>query len=88
MVEKIDFGLAGYIVGIVSIVAAVLSPIAGFILGIVGLRISNKEKTELSKRGRKLSMVGMIVSIVMFILILLVTYIVQKYSGQLNFPVI
>ena len=88
MGDKIDFGLAGYVLGITSIITGVFSPVAGFILGIVGLKVSNREKTDLSKRGAKLSKIGMIVSVIMFILIILVTYFASKYMQQFGFPAV
>ena len=62
MTDKIDFGTSGYILGILSIILAVVSPLAGLVTGIVGLVMSRKEKTELSKRGKKLNIVGIVLS--------------------------
>ena len=82
MTEKkgdMDYGFASYIIGIVSIVAGVFAPLAGFVLGIVGINLSKRDKGETSKRGAKLSKIGIIVSIIVLAITILITYIVTKY---------
>ena len=80
--KKLDFGLAAYVIGIVSIVSGVFQPLSGFILGIVGIVISNKESGELANRGKRLSIIGIIVSVISFILTMLLVYYLNS-SGLL-----
>lgn len=83
---EIDFGLAGYVLGIVSIVFGFVTPVAGLVTGIIGLNISKKEKTELSKRGKKLNVIGISISVVI-LLALAILFIYSYKTGQLtNIP--
>ena len=61
-----DFSEVSYTLGIISIVLAFFTPLAGFVFGIIGLVQSKKQKTQLSKRARKLSIIGIILSIILF----------------------
>jgi len=84
---KGDFGEVSYILGIVSVVFAFFSPMAGLILGIIGIVQSRKGKGSLSARGKRLSIIGIIVSIIMLIFAI----IVAVYTGldtlnSLNLP--
>lgn len=74
---KIDKSTVGYILGIVSIVFAFFTPLAGLILGIVGLTQSKKAKSE---EGKKLNMIGIVLSAVLFI-ISIVLFIYSLSSG-------
>jgi len=87
MVEKTDFSQASYVVGILSIVlAATFNPIPGIVLGIVGLFLGKRQKTLLSKRGIKFSMIGIIVSILVFVAVVLLNNF-TSYGSVGNFPV-
>ena len=71
MVEtKVNYDCAAYVLGIVSIVTGIFLSIslAGVVLGIVGLVLARRQKTELSKRAKKLNLIGIIVSVAMYIL--------------------
>ncbi len=71
MVEtKANFDCAAYVLGIISIVVGIFLSIslAGFVLGIVGFVLAKRQKTELSKRAKKLNVIGIIISAVMYIL--------------------
>ncbi len=72
-----------YLFGIISIILAVVSPIAGIILGIVGIIIDNKEKKkdELSKKGRKFCKIAIIVGIIFLILTIILAYSLNTYFG-------
>jgi hypothetical protein len=84
--DKIDFGLAGYILGIVSLVLTLFQPIAAVVLGIIGLIISGKEKTEMGKRGKKYNIIAIIVGVIVFIAyLILATYITN--SSLANLPI-
>ena len=56
--KKQDLSLASYTLGILSIVFAFFTPIAGLILGIIGFRVSGKKKLPLSKKAKKLNVIG------------------------------
>jgi hypothetical protein len=85
MVDKIDLGTSGYILGILSIILAVFQPLAGIVTGIVGFVLSKKEKGAISKKAKKLNLIGIIVG-----MILLAVTLIIAYSGILtnlqNFP--
>ena len=84
MSDKINFSLTSYIFGVVSIVTAFFTPLLGLVFGIIGLVQSNKEKTKVSKSARKLNIIGIIVSVVLFT----ITIIVLMKSGNLpNLPI-
>ena len=71
MVEtKVNYDCAAYVLGVTSIVVGIFISIslAGVVLGIVGLVLARRQKTELSKRAKKLNLIGVIVSILMYIL--------------------
>ena len=62
---------ASLVLGILSIVLGLRSPIVGLILGIVGLVIANSSQKESGldfKRERILSIVGIVVSVLSWIL--------------------
>tara|TARA_B100000315_G_scaffold245679_1_gene271897 strand:+ start:2185 stop:2439 length:255 start_codon:yes stop_codon:yes gene_type:complete len=69
-----NFSEISYVFGIMSIVLAFFTPLAGFIFGIIGLVQSKKQKTPLSEKGKKLSIVGIVISIVLFITIMVIAY--------------
>ncbi len=64
MVQKIDFSLASYIFGIISIVLAFFTPFAGLVFGIIGLVQSKKQKSPLSAKAKKYSTIGIVLSII------------------------
>ena len=68
MVQKIDFSVTSYVFGVASIVLAFFSPFAGLIFGIVGLVQSKKQKTDMSTKAKKLSTIGIVLSIIFVIL--------------------
>jgi uncharacterized membrane protein len=85
MAEKIDFGISSYILGIVSIVLAFFTPLAGLIFGIIGFVQSKKQKTELSKKARKFNIIGIVLSII-FLIISLVLFWIAFQQGLTNLP--
>ena len=75
MKKERDFSEVSYVLGIISLVTAFFLPLAGFTLGIIGLIHSKKQKTELSKKAKKINIVGIILSIILFVItILAATY--------------
>ena len=86
--KKEEFSIISYTLGIVSIVLAFFVPLGGFVFGVIGFIQSKKQKTSLSKKSKKLNMIGMILSLVLFIISIVVNiYFVNKgfYPWQ-NFP--
>lgn len=69
-----DFSEISYVFGVMSIVLAFFTPLAGIIFGILGIVQSQKQKTQLAERARKLSIIGIILSIVLFIVIVILSY--------------
>ena len=67
--KNIPYDFASYLIGILSIVFAFLSDvgIGGIVLGIIGLVFAKKQNTPLAKKGKKYSMIGLILGLVFFI---------------------
>ncbi len=65
MAEKIDLPTVAYVLGILSIVMAFFSPVAGLILGIIGFVQSKKEKVE---KAKKLNTIGIVLSVIFIII--------------------
>jgi fumarate reductase subunit D len=86
MVEKKeDLSSVSYIFGIMSIVLAFFTPLAGLIFGIIGFSLGKKQKTSLAKKGKKLSKIGLIISIVVLVITIFIAIFAAK--GTLgNFP--
>jgi len=70
---KKDSAMISYIFGIISIVLAFFTPMAGLIFGIIGLVQSKKQKDDLSIRAKKLSTLGIILSLVFLVVALAIT---------------
>ena len=90
MVDKTDFETrAGYVLGLASIILALsfVSPVGGLVAGILGLQITNKQTTELSKKARKFSKIGIITSAIILILLIVFAFYIGTNSLQ-NFPAI
>lgn len=71
MADKIDIASVSYVLGILSIVFAFFSPVAGLIFGIIGLTQANRNKVA---RARKLSLIGLVLSIIFLILSIIVLF--------------
>ena len=80
MAEKIDFASVGYALGILSIIFAFTTTysLGGLVTGIVGLVQSNKAK---SKKAKKLNILGIVLSIIFFILSMVVIYTTGGFSS-------
>lgn len=63
-----DFSEISYVLGIVSIVLAFFQPLAGFVFGVIGFIQSKKQSGGLSQRARKLNVIGIILSILFFVI--------------------
>lgn len=77
MAEKIDFKSVSYVLGILSIVFAFISPMAGLILGIIGLVQAKKQK---ALRAKRLNVIGIILSVI-FLIISAVVLIYSAANG-------
>jgi hypothetical protein len=79
MAEKEVRDVISYVLGIISIVMAFFNSPAGLIFGIIGFVQSKKQKTDLSKKAKKLNTIGIILSaIILAISIALTAYITLK----------
>jgi len=83
--KKEDFSKISYVFGIMSIVFAFFTPLAGLILGIIGFVQSKKQKTNLSKKAKKLNTIGIILSAILFIITIAVT-LYFTIKGVNSFP--
>ncbi len=88
MSDKKDSEIIAYTLGIISIVLAFFQPLAGVILGIIGFSKSKKEKSELSKRAKKLNIIGIVLGLIIFIATLAVTayFTIQGLNAVPSFP--
>lgn len=77
--KKEGSDITSYILGILSIVASFFLPLMGLIIGLIGVYQAKRQENDLSKRGKKLSIIGIILSI-----IFLVLYIVANIYLNLN----
>jgi len=68
--------VVSYILGILSIVFAFFTPVAGLVLGIIGYSMSKKHKGGLGKRAKKFNVIGIILSVI----ILIISTVVVIYS--------
>lgn len=64
--ERVDFSQTSYIFGVVSIVMALFTPLLGLVFGIIGLIQSTKQKTEISRLSKKLNIIGIVLSVLVF----------------------
>ena len=84
MGDKKDFSDVSYTVGIISIVLAFFQPLAGLILGVIGFNHSKKQKTDLSKRAKKFSIIGIILGFIFLVVSILAMVLNLGYLT--NFP--
>ena len=85
MADKIDFASVTYVLGILSIVFAFFSPVAGLVIGIIGF--VNSKKHNLAK-AKKLNKIGIILSIIFIIIsVLFIIFAEQMGIGTGSFPI-
>lgn len=63
-----------YVLGIMSIVFGFVSPLAGLVFGIIGVKLSGNHKSEMSKKGKKYSKIGIFISIIVLIITMIVSW--------------
>lgn len=86
MKKEGDFSEVSYVLGIVSIVFSVLiQPTFGLGFGITGLILSSRNKSELSKKAKKLSIIGIVISVIILIILayLVTNQVLENLSGAL-----
>lgn len=69
-----NYDLISYIIGIVAIVQAFITPAAGLILGIIGLTFSKKTRTELSKKAKNLNLTAIIIGALFLLIVIILTF--------------
>ena len=67
-----------YAFGILSIIFGFISPLAGLVLGIIGVNLSKNQKSEMAKNGKKYSKIGIVISVIMLIITLTMSWYVYK----------
>jgi uncharacterized membrane protein len=82
--EEINFSLIAYILGIVAIVEAFISPIAGVVFAIIGIVLIKKKKDSISKKAFKLNLIGLILGIVFLIFVIIASFVMNgNYIPQI-----
>lgn len=72
-----------YILGILSIVLAFFQPLAGIVIGIVGLIQNKKEK---SKTAKRLNIIGIILGVIIFAVLIAIT-VSNLVNSSTSFPI-
>ena len=80
--ERSNYGLISYLLGIVAIVEAVISPLAGLVLGIIGLSFAVKDPTSSSKRAKTLNILAIVIGAVLLLLVLILSVSMGDYLSQ------
>jgi len=68
--KGIPYDLISYVLGIVALVEAFVSPVTGFVLSIIGLTFSRREASALSTKGKRLNTIALVVGALLLILTL------------------
>lgn len=77
------FELVGYIMGVLSIVFSVLlQPTFGLGFGITGLVMVAKMNSDMARKSRKLSIIGIVLSVALIVAL----FILIRYTGNLTNP--
>ena len=84
--KKEEIGIVSYILGIISIVLAFFQPLAGFIFGVIGLMKIRNQKTDLSKKAKLLNIIGSVLSLIVFVISVSLSYYIVKSNVLQNFP--
>jgi len=91
MADKKDADIISYVLGIISIVMAFISSygLGGIIFGIIGIIYSKKQKTDLSRKAKKLNIIGLIIGLILFVLsfVAMIYLTINGIESLQNFPV-
>ena len=81
--------VVSYVLGILSIVFAFFTPVAGLIMGIIGYSQSRKYKGGLGKRAKKFNIIGIILSVIILIIstVVVVYSLLNGIDTGSNFPI-
>jgi fumarate reductase subunit D len=82
-VIKKDTATISYIFGIISIVMAIISPLAGIIFGTIGMIQNKNQKDELSKKARIYNIIGIILGSIFLILLIIMNFYFLNQSANL-----
>ena len=82
MAEKINHATIAYVFGILSIIFAFFTPVAGLIIGIIGFRKSKKAKL---KDAKILNIIGIVISVIL--LVVSIALIIYSGANPGNFPI-
>lgn len=82
--DKINFEIPAFVLGIISIVQAIFTPLTGLIFGIIGVVMSYRQKTPLSKRAKVLNWIGIVIGAVLFILVLILSFSGSQFANYLG----
>ena len=66
--------ISGYILSIVALVLAFFNPFPGLVFSIISLVQCSKQKDKLAHKGKVMSIIAMIVSIVLIIVSFLISF--------------
>ena len=79
MAKEDGFSEESYILGVMSIVFGIIQPVLGFGIGISGLVLSFKDKSDIGKKAKILNIIGIAVSaVIMLVLIVGGSYLISK----------
>lgn len=73
----------GFILGLASIVLAFTVTIGGLVAGILGYNLVKKHNNPLSKKAKKMNLIGIVLSIILLILVFVASfYYASSLLGQ------
>ena len=74
-----DFGEISYALGVLSIVFGILQPVFGLGMGITGFILSMKDSSPISRKAKKLNVIGVVLSaVITLILVIGSSYLISK----------
>jgi len=72
------------ILGILSVVLAFFQPLAGIVLGIIGLVQNRQEK---SKTAKRLNIIGIIIGVIVLAITIWLSFYLANQTGSQGFPI-
>ena len=83
---KYEASLVAYSLGILSIVFSFFQPAAAIILAIVGLVQGKRQPSDLSKRAKKLNIIGLVLGVLLLAVSLYLTIALATKGALTSFP--